>query len=44
MSTWPQVVTFTAILVTTTLATLRLLQSIAAKRREARWNRGQRVD
>jgi hypothetical protein len=44
MSTWPQYITFATILVTTTLGTLRLLQSLAAKRREVRWDRGQRVD
>jgi hypothetical protein len=44
MSPWYPFMTFSLILAATTLLTLRLLHALAARRREARWNRGQRVD
>ena len=40
MNHWSDYATFGAILVTSTLAMLRLLHAIAGARREARWNRG----
>ncbi|HSV54194.1 MAG TPA: hypothetical protein VLJ57_18895 [Burkholderiaceae bacterium] len=40
MSTWPEYTAFGIVLITASLAALRLLRSVAEKRREVRWDRG----